>query len=103
VLAIFAGYWGLLFGAIMNLWFWPFAVGPMQMHWAPGIGVSETVQRYLVFYVVTSLAWDLARAVGNFVLVAFAGAAILRVLRRFQKRFDFAYQPASAEAKWTTP
>ena len=103
VLAIFAGYWGLLFGAIMNLWFWPFAVGPVQMHWAPGIGVSETVQRYLVFYVVTSLAWDLARAVGNFVLVAFAGAAILRVLRRFQKRFDFAYQPASAEAKWTTP
>lgn len=104
VLAIFAGYWGLLFGAIMNLWFWPFAVGPVQMHWAPGIGVGETVQRYLVFYVVTSLAWDLARAVGNFVLVAFAGAAILRVLRRFQKRFDFAYQPAApAEAKWTTP
>lgn len=104
VLAIFAGYWGLLFGAIMNLWFWPFAVGPVQMHWAPGIGVGETVQRYLVFYVVTSLAWDLARAVGNFVLVLFAGAAILRVLRRFQKRFDFAYQPAaSAEAKWTTP
>jgi len=103
VLAIFAGYWGLLFGAIMNLWFWPFAVGPVQMHWAPGIGLGETVQRYLVFYVVTSLVWDLARAVGNFVLVAFAGAAILRVLRRFQKRFDFAYQPASGEAKWTTP
>jgi energy-coupling factor transport system substrate-specific component len=104
VLAIFAGYWGLLFGAIMNLWFWPFAVGPAQMHWAPGVGLGETVQRYLVFYVVTSLAWDLARAVGNFVLVLFAGAAILRVLRRFQKRFDFAYQPAApAEAKWTTP
>jgi energy-coupling factor transport system substrate-specific component len=74
------------------------------MHWAPGVGLGETVQRYLVFYVVTSLAWDLARAVGNFVLVLFAGAAILRVLRRFQKRFDFAYQPAApAEAKWTTP
>ena len=103
VLAIFAGYWGLLFGAIMNLWFWPFAVGPAQMHWEPGVGVWETVQRYLVFYVVTSLAWDVARAVGNFVLVAFAGAAILRVLRRFQMRFDFVHLPAaSAEAKWTT-
>ena len=103
VLAVFAGYWGLLFGAIMNLWFWPFAVGPAQMHWEPGVGVWETVQRYLVFYVVTSLAWDVARAVGNFVLVAFAGAAILRVLRRFQMRFDFVHLPAApAEAKWTT-
>ena len=27
VLAIFGGYWGLLFGAIMNIWFWPFATG----------------------------------------------------------------------------
>jgi energy-coupling factor transport system substrate-specific component len=109
VLAVFAGYWGLLFGAIMNLWFWPFAVGPAQMHWEPGVGVWETVQRYLVFYVVTSLAWDVARAVGNFLLVAFTGAAILRVLHRFQMRFDFVYRPASsvltparpAEVEWT--
>ena len=107
-LAMFAGYWGLFFGAIMNLWFWPFAVGPAQMHWMPGIGLWETLQRYLVFYVVTSLAWDLARAVGNFVLVIVAGAAILRVLRRFQMRFAFAYRPAhatatppAAEATWT--
>jgi len=92
VLAVFAGYWGLLFGAIMNLWFWPFAVGPAQMHWEPGVGAWETIQRYLVFYVVTSLAWDVARAIGNFVLVAFAGAAILRVMRRFQMRFDFVHR-----------
>ncbi|HHW84779.1 MAG TPA: ECF transporter S component [Chloroflexi bacterium] len=109
VLALFAGYWGLLFGAIMNLWFWPFAVGPMQMHWTPGIGVWETVQRYLVFYAVTSLAWDMARAIGNFVLVVFAGAAILRVLRRFQLRFNFVQLPSlpgagrvgAREESWT--
>jgi len=94
VLAVFAGYWGLLFGAIMNLWFWPFAVGPLQMHWTPGISVWETVQRYLVFYAVTSLAWDMARAIGNVVLVAFTGAAILRVLRRFQLRFNFVQMPS---------
>lgn len=110
VLAAFAGYWGLLFGAIMNLWFWPFAVGPLQMHWTPGISIGETVQRYLVFYVVTSLAWDMARAIGNFVLVAFAGAAILRVLRRFQLRFNFVQTPSlhgagrvgAMEKPWTT-
>jgi len=92
-LALFAAYWGLLYGAIMNLWFWPFAVGPAQMHWTPGVGPWETVQRYLVFYVVTSLAWDLARAGGNLLLVAVAGTALLRILRRFQRRFTFVYAP----------
>lgn len=92
-LALFAAYWGLLYGAIMNLWFWPFAVGPAQMHWMPGVGPWETVQRYLVFYIVTSLAWDLARAGGNLLLVAVAGTALLRILRRFQRRFTFVYTP----------
>lgn len=112
-LALFAAYWGLLYGAIMNLWFWPFAVGPAQMHWTPGIDVWETGQRYLVFYVVTSLVWDLARAGGNLLLVAIAGPALLRVLRRFRRRFTFIYTPpigseageprrGQAEVAWTS-
>lgn len=99
VLALFGGYWGLLFGATMNLWFWPFAVGPAQMHWQPGVGLGDAVQRYLVFYVVTSLGWDLMRALGNFLLVFFLGAAVIRVLRRFQRRFAFVYQPNPALPK----
>ena len=101
VVAVFAGYWGLLYGAIMNIWFWPFAVGSAQMYWEPGIGMWATVQRYLVFYAVTSLWWDVARMAGNFVLVAVAGMAVLRVLRRFQARFAFTYVPAAdAEGEW---
>lgn len=93
LLAIFGGYWGLLYGAIMNIWFWPFAVGPAQMYWQPGVGLAQTVQRYLVFYAVTSLVWDLARMVGNILLIAVAAPAVLRVLRRFQLRFAFTYAP----------
>lgn len=93
VLAIFGGYWGLLYGAIMNIWFWPFAVGPAQMYWQPGVGLAQTVQRYLVFYAVTSLVWDLARMAGNMLLIAVAAPAVLRVLRRFQLRFAFTYAP----------
>ena len=93
VLAIFGGYWGLLYGAIMNIWFWPFAVGPAQMYWQPGVGLVETVQRYLVFYAVTSLVWDIARMVGNMLLIGLGAAAVLRVLRRFQLRFAFTYTP----------
>jgi energy-coupling factor transport system substrate-specific component len=93
VLAVFGGYWGLLYGAIMNIWFWPYAIGPAQMYWQPGIGPWETFQRYLIFYAVTSLMWDLARMVGNMLLIAIGGAAVLRVLRRFQLRFAFTYSP----------
>ena len=96
VLAVFGGYWGLLYGAIMNIWFWPYAIGPSQMYWQPGIGAWETLQRYLLFYAVTSLVWDLARMLGNMLLIAIGAAAVLRVLRRFQLRFAFTYEPAAA-------
>jgi energy-coupling factor transport system substrate-specific component len=91
VLAIFSGLWGLLFGVIMNIWFWPFALGPTDQFWEPGIGITETAQRYAAFYLATSLAWDVLRAVGNVLLVLVFGAATLRALRRFQSRFAFNY------------
>jgi hypothetical protein len=44
----------------------------------------------------TSLVWDLARGVGNVALTLAFGAPTLRVLRRFHKRFSFAYWPQEA-------
>ena len=68
LLAIFGAVWGFLFGAIMNLWFWPFAApaSPAEsgLYWAPGLGVGETVRRYLVFYGATSAVYDAFRAAG---------------------------------------
>jgi len=82
---------GLIFGAIMNVWFWPFIMAPAgsDMYWSAGSGLLETLKRYLVFYGVTSLWWDLARAAGNLALIALFGTPILKVLRRFQARFNF--------------
>jgi energy-coupling factor transport system substrate-specific component len=97
VLAVFGALWGLLFGAIMNIWFWPYAMGPSSMYWEPGIGVVETMQRYAVFYAATSLVWDLMRAAGNAILILLMGEAVLRVLRRFHQRFDFIYRPLPVE------
>jgi energy-coupling factor transport system substrate-specific component len=86
---------GLVFGAIMNVWFWPFIMGPQgsDMYWSAGIGALETLKRYAVFYGVTSLWWDLGRAVGNLLLLLFFAAPILKVLRRFQARFNFLALP----------
>jgi energy-coupling factor transport system substrate-specific component len=94
VLAAFAGLWGFVFGFLMNVWFWPFAVGPADQYWEPGIGFVETLRRYALFYLATSLIWDILRAGGNMLLILTLGAPTLRALRRFQRRFAFSHQPA---------
>jgi len=86
--------WGLLYGLIINVYFWPFAMGPVEQTWMPGTGVGEMLARYAAFYVATSLGWDLARAVGNVVLILLLGAPTVRALTRFQRRFYFEVRPA---------
>jgi len=93
VLALFSGFWGLAYGLIMNIWFWPFATGPANQYWEPGIALSEIIMRYATFYLATSLVWDVARAIGNLLITLTLGLATLRALRRFQTRFTFEYQP----------
>lgn len=98
MLAVWGAVLGLIFGAIMNIWFWPFlaggAAGPALAQvegsiWQPGMAIGQTLRNYAVFYVATSLWWDAARALGNALLILLFGGAILRVLRRFQRRFRF--------------
>ncbi len=92
---ILLGLWGALlgfvFGAVMNLWFWPYIVdtGQSEMYWQPGTGLWETLGRYAAFYVTTSLWWDIGRAGGNLLLILLFGAPVLHLLRRFQRRFQF--------------
>jgi energy-coupling factor transport system substrate-specific component len=99
VLALFGGFWGLVFGAIMNIWFWPFATGPASQYWEPGISLFEILQRYAAFYLATSLVWDIARSLGNVALTVVLGLTTLRVLRRFQARFTFEYQPVAVRGE----
>jgi energy-coupling factor transport system substrate-specific component len=92
---ILLGLWGALlgfvFGAVMNLWFWPYIVdmGQSEMYWQPGTRLWETLGRYAAFYVTTSLWWDIGRAGGNLLLILLFGAPVLHLLRRFQRRFQF--------------
>jgi energy-coupling factor transport system substrate-specific component len=88
VLAVLAWAWGFAFGAIMNLWFWPFALGGGPLSWAPGMSVGDTLERYWAFYAATSLAWDAAAALTNAVLVVLTGRPLLASLRRVACRLD---------------
>jgi len=87
VLAAYGWVWGFLYGAIMNLWFWPFERGG-ALDWRPGLGLGATVARYWSFYVATSLAWDAAAAITNALLILVTGVVLMRSLRRFAHRLD---------------
>jgi len=97
ILALVGAFWGFFYGAVMNLYFWPFAGGSADQYWEAGITLADTLKRYAVFYVATSLVWDLARAVGNTIMILAFGAPTLRTLRRFQQRFTFEYVPGVSE------
>ncbi|HEC34918.1 MAG TPA: ECF transporter S component [Anaerolineae bacterium] len=103
ILSVFGFTWGLLYGVIINLYFWPYAVGAAGGGWEAGSGVLEALKRYAVFYGATSLWWDLARAVGNVLLVVAFGLPVLRILRRFQRRFRFEVVPEWASPGPATP
>jgi energy-coupling factor transport system substrate-specific component len=86
VLAAYGWVWGFLFGAIMNLWFWPFTAGQGDLSWSPGLDLGATLHRYWSFYAVTSFGWDAAGALTNAALILLTGRALLPSLRRFAVR-----------------
>lgn len=88
VLAAYGWVWGFAYGAILNLWFWPFQRDGGPLSWSPGLGVGETLRRYWSFYVATSLAWDAAGALANALIILAVGVAVLRTLRRFAHRLE---------------
>jgi energy-coupling factor transport system substrate-specific component len=91
VVAAYALVTGLAYGVFMNLWFWPFlgTGAPTGMGFVPGAPLAENLGHYALFYVATSLGWDLPRGVLNAALVLLAGPALLRVFRRGARRAAF--------------
>jgi len=91
---MFFGFgWGMLYGVVMNLFFWPYAVGPAEQSWRPGSELGEVLRSFGVFYPATSVWWDLMRGLGNAVLIAILGLPTLRALSRFRDRFQFDLVP----------
>ncbi len=93
VLAVFGVIWGMVFGAVMNLYFWPFVAGGQDQYYQSGLGWGEILKRYAAFYVVTSLWWDGARAIGNAVLIIVLGPALIKTFQRFKRRLNIDIAP----------
>ena len=89
LLALFGLLWGFLFGAIMNLYAWPFWAGEAASSWEPGSGLAMTLRHYTTYYLLTSFWWDVVGAVGNLLLILLLGQPVIQALRRFYDRFQF--------------
>jgi energy-coupling factor transport system substrate-specific component len=89
LLTAYSAVVGLGFGLVMNLWFWPFASYGPETSFVAGDPFTDNLSRYGLFYLTTSLPWDLGRAVLTALVVLLAGSALLRALRRASRRAAF--------------
>jgi len=103
VLAVYAWVSGFLFGAVMNLWFWPWYRDTGPVSWHPGLSFAATLRHYWAFYVATSLAWDAAGATANAVATILLARPVLRSLRRFAHRLDPVVEMAPSPASTDPP
>ena len=95
--AAFGAASGLAYGALMNLYLWPFAAPGVTrdvgLYWSPALSVVESIEHYAAFYVATSLVHDVTRAIATAFLIVAAGRPVLRLLRRFHARATWATSP----------
>jgi energy-coupling factor transport system substrate-specific component len=100
--ALLLGIWGfvvgLLFGLLMNLWFWPFAHYGEGLSFEPGAPAPVNLANYARYYLTTSLVWDLGRAVTTCLVLLLTGRPLLRALRRVSRLAHF-----DARARFEAP
>ena len=90
LLMLFGVFASLLFGVLMDLQFWPWALGAdTQLSYVSGGALSENLTRFFTFHLATALAWDVPRAIFTCGLIALAGNPVLTALRRTYLRAAF--------------
>ncbi len=93
LLAAYAAFASLVYGFVMNMWFWPFLTTDSGLSaglvFAPGAPVAENLASWLRFCLVTSLGYDLPRAALAVALVLVAGRPVLLAIRRATRRAAF--------------
>jgi energy-coupling factor transport system substrate-specific component len=90
VLAAYGAVAAFLYGALLNLSFWPFArYYPRQIAFLPHASLSTNLLHWWRFDITTSLGFDVPAAVGNVVLVVLLARPVLVALRRVHRRAAF--------------
>lgn len=93
MLAAYAVVASYLYGLLMNLSYWPFALGIVvpghegSLAYVAGAPVLENAHRFGVYTLLTSTGgWDTGRAITTAIAIVVLGPAILTTLRRAARR-----------------
>jgi len=90
MLAAYAAGAGILYGTLLNLWFWPFGAGTATaFSFVPGAGLAHNLHSFVLFDLTTSLGFDIPRAMTNALMVLVLGRPVLNALRRASRRASF--------------
>ena len=89
-LAAVGGAMGWVVGALLDITDWiPVYRGNPTLGWLPGMDAATSLVHFGRFYLLTSLAYDTFRAVGNVLMVLLLGAPVLAALARLRVRLSF--------------
>ena len=89
-LVVYGVFASALFGVAMNLQFWPWALGSgTELSYIPGAGLLENLSHFFTYHFLSSLAWDIPRAILTATLIALGAKPILGALRRLQIQSRF--------------
>lgn len=86
--------WGFVsafaYGWLMDFAFWPFGLGnTTQLSFDPSATPLENLHVFALYNLVTSMGWNLGRALTSVVLIALIAPGLLHVLRRAARRAAF--------------
>lgn len=80
----------ILYGWILNLWFWPLGTaGEPAISYVPDGGAWLNFKHFVAFNLATSLGWDIGRAIMTSFLVIVVGRPLLVTLRRASHKASF--------------
>jgi len=88
MLMVYGAVASYVFGLLMNLWFWPIALGPdTSLSLVEGGSFAENASRFVLYSLASStLTWDTVRAVTTVMSLVIIGRPALQALRRVYSR-----------------
>ena len=90
LLVLFAIMAAFTFGLLMDLQFWPWALGSQtQLSYSSTASVGTNFHHFIIYHFASSMAWDVPRAVLTAGLTIITAPAILFALRRTERKAAF--------------
>lgn len=90
ILTLYGIFASLFFGLLMDLQFWPWALGSQtQLSYVPGASIATNAHRFIIYHFASSMAWDVPRAFVTSVLTIITAPAVLFAMRRTKRRASF--------------